>query len=104
MAEPTEKLDLEAICRVLESVRNSYGESSEERRAIDVAAIGLTYISWIEKWEAFEQSLRDNERPIEEVIRASHEFATMQEAMDWLERNPRAEVKTLVTIGGLGHI
>jgi hypothetical protein len=99
MSDTLSDFDLSALFPVL--ARISETASSEERKAIEIAARCLHFVNNTAQLEDFREDLRNSESPDAAVAPIAHTFISMSAAQEWLRTSPR--VGALVKIGLKTH-
>jgi hypothetical protein len=94
--------DLDEAIHFLNPFIENHAEGSKERRALGLAQIALLYIRDRVKREEFEKYYRLF-FAIPFTVEVSHEFATREEADQWLASG-KAEHTERVKIGGKGFM
>lgn len=94
--------DLEDILGILNSVIEKHAEGSKERDATELAQIALLYVYHIRKGDDFKEFYKHCFATSFE-IEVSHEFATREEADEWLASG-KAKDSERVKIAGKGFM
>jgi hypothetical protein len=96
------EFDLEGVLGILNSIIEKYPEGSKERAAIKLAQVALEYPRHIGKEDDFRRHCKEVFAPSFRV-NVSHEFATREEADEWLASG-KAEHAEHVKIAGKGFL
>ena len=94
--------DVDAALRTLESISHGFQDGSPEEASLRAAAAALAYVRETGKLDDYREFFRQITTPAIESVKASHEFATREEADEWLKgaNVPQGE---LVSIAGQGY-
>jgi len=94
--------DIDDIIDTLHSASEKHVEGSKERDAIELAQIALSYTRHIRKEDDFVRYYKQHFDP-SYTLKISHEFATREEADNWLASG-KAEDAERVKIEGKGFM
>jgi len=97
-----EDFDVDEIVSALNSISDKHEEGSRERDVIELAQIALLFPRHIRKEEEFRKYYKRTFNPWFE-IKASHEFATREEADKWLASGEALDAER-VKIAGQGFM
>lgn len=94
--------DVDEALRTIESISHGFQEGSPEEASLRAAAAALVYVRELGRLEDYREFFRQVTTPAIESVKASHSFATREEAEEWLKgvKVPDGE---LVSIAGKGY-
>lgn len=93
--------DVDSVLEILRAIDEKYQEGSPEDEALRIAAVALFYVREIQKINDYREFFRKFYTPAADYIVPSHEFATREEADEWLASG-NANEGELVKIAGEG--
>ncbi len=94
--------NVDAALRTLESISHGFREGSPEEASLRAAAAALVYVRELGKLDEYREFFRQITTPAIEGVKASHAFATREEAEEWL-KGAGAPDGELVSIDGKGY-
>jgi hypothetical protein len=94
--------DVDAALRTLESVSGGFQNGSPEEVSLRAAAAALIYVRELGKLDEYREFFRQITTPAIESVKASHAFATREEAEEWL-KGAHAPDGELVSIANQGY-
>jgi hypothetical protein len=94
--------DVDAALRTIELISHGFQDGSPEESSLRAAAAALVYVREIGKLDDYREFFRQITTPAIDSVKASHAFATREEAEEWLKGAivPDGE---LVSIAGKGY-
>jgi hypothetical protein len=94
--------DVDAALRTLESVSGGFQNGSPEEASLRAAATALIYVRELGKLDEYREFFRQITTPALESVKASHAFATREEAEEWL-KGANVPDGELVSIANQGY-
>jgi hypothetical protein len=77
--------DVDVALRTIESISHGFQDGSAEEASLRAAAAALVYVREIGKLADYREFFRQITTPAIESVKASHVFATREEAEEWLK-------------------
>jgi hypothetical protein len=96
------KFDVDAALRTIESISTGFQDGSPEEASLRAAAAALAYVREMGKLDDYREFFRQITTPAIESVKASHAFATREEAEQWL-KGASVPDGELVSISGKGY-
>jgi hypothetical protein len=94
--------DVDAALRTIESISHQFQDGSAEEASLRAAAAALVYVRELGKLDDYREFFRQITTPAIESVKASHTFATCEEAEGWL-KGAHVPDGELVSIAGKGY-
>ncbi|SET95699.1 hypothetical protein [Stigmatella erecta] len=93
--------DVDMALRTIESISQGFQEGSSEEASLRAAATALLYVRESGKLDEYREFFRQITTPAIESVKASHAFATREEAEEWLKKAnvPDGELVSIASQG-----